>query len=121
MVVQVNDLMEKSVHDEKRLRKAELVALQSQINPHFLYNTLDTVVWMARSGDQNGVVSMVTALTRFFRISLSKGRDFIPLRDELAHVESYLTIQHTRYENMLNYRVEVDEDCLDIQVPKRIL
>ena len=121
MVVQVNDLMVKSVHDEKRLRKAELVALQSQINPHFLYNTLDTVVWMARSGDQNGVVSMVTALTRFFRISLSKGRDFIPLRDELAHVESYLTIQHTRYENMLNYRVEVDEDCLDIQVPKRIL
>ena len=121
MVVQVNDLMEKSVHDEKRLRKAELVALQSQINPHFLYNTLDTVVWMARSGDQNGVVSMVTALTRFFRISLSKGRDFIPLRDELAHVESYLTIQHTRYENMLNYRVEVDEGCLDIMVPKLIL
>ena len=121
MVAQVNELMEKSVQDEKRLRRAELVALQSQINPHFLYNTLDTVVWMARNGNQSGVVSMVTALTRFFRISLSKGRDFIPLSDELAHVESYLTIQRTRYENMLNYRVSVDEGCSDIQVPKLIL
>ena len=121
MVAQVNELMEKSLQDEKRLRKAELVALQSQINPHFLYNTLDTVVWMARSGNQEGVVSMVTALTRFFRISLSKGRDFIPLRDELAHVESYLTIQRTRYEDVLSYRVEVDEGCLDIMVPKLIL
>ena len=121
MVAQVNSLMEKSVQDEKKLRKAELVALQSQINPHFLYNTLDTVVWMARSEDKVGVINMVTALTRFFRISLSKGRDFIPLRDELAHVESYLTIQKTRYESMLSYEMKVDEACLGIEVPKLIL
>ena len=121
MVAQVNDLMAKSVQDEKKLRKAELIALQSQINPHFLYNTLDTVVWMARDGDREGVIHLVTVLTRFFRISLSKGRDFISLRDELAHVSSYLAIQKIRYDSVLNYNVAVDEACMAVEVPKIIL
>lgn len=121
MVVRLHELMEKSLRDESRRRKAELVALQSQINPHFLYNTLDAVIWMARREDTVGIINMVTALTRFFRISLSKGKDFIPLTDELAHVASYLTIQQTRYQEKLRYELAVEDECLDVQVPKLIL
>ena len=121
MVSRLHELMEKSLQDESRRRKAELVALQSQINPHFLYNTLDTVVWMARQSDTAGIVSLVTALTHFFRISLSKGREFIPLCDELAHVTSYLTIQKVRYQSTLRYEVDVEEGCMEVLSPKLIL
>lgn len=121
MVSRLHELMEKSLQDESRRRKAELIALQSQINPHFLYNTLDTVVWMARQRDTEGIVGLVMALTHFFRISLSKGRDFIPLSDELAHVTSYLTIQKVRYQSTLQYQVEVEADCMSVLAPKLIL
>lgn len=121
MVSRLHELMEKSLQDESRRRKAELIALQSQINPHFLYNTLDTVVWMARQRDTEGIVNLVTALTHFFRISLSKGREFIPLSDELAHVTSYLTIQKVRYQSTLQYQVDVEADCMGVLAPKLIL
>ncbi len=121
MVSRLHEPMEKSLQDESRRRKAELIALQSQINPHFLYNTLDTVVWMARQRDTEGIFGLVMALTHFFRISLSKGRDFIPLSDELAHVTSYLTIQKVRYQSTLQYQVEVEADCMSVLAPKLIL
>lgn len=121
MVGRIHELLEKSVQDEAKLRRAELAALQSQINPHFLYNTLDAVIWMARKEDMQGVVNIVTTLTRFFRISLSKGKDFIPLADELAHVTSYLVIQKIRYQELLQYEIHVAKECMEILVPKLIL
>jgi two-component system sensor histidine kinase YesM len=87
--------------------------LQAQINPHFLYNTLDTIVWMAEAHKTAEVIEIVRALSSFFRIALSKGKDWISIRQEIEHVTSYLTIQKMRYRDILDYRIEVDEDILD--------
>ena len=96
-------------------------ALQAQINPHFLYNTLDTIVWMAESKKTNQVIEIVRALSSFFRISLSKGKDWISIREEIEHVRSYLVIQKMRYRDILNYKIEVDKDLLDGTILKLTL
>ncbi|MGO4376619.1 sensor histidine kinase, partial [Paenibacillus sp. MCAF20] len=93
MLGKIKALLDQSIREQKQIRKAELRALQAQINPHFLYNTLDSIVWMAEAGKNSQVIQLVQALSRFFRISLNKGRDWITLRDELEHVRSYLIIQ----------------------------
>lgn len=121
MVEQMDLLMKNIVKEQEIKRKTELDALQAQINPHFLYNTLDSIVWMIESERYDGATTMVTALARFFRISLSKGRNIITLRDELLHVENYLTIQNIRYKNKFNYRIEVDEEILDCASIKLIV
>ena len=112
--------------NEAYLRSYEIKALHSQINPHFLYNTLDTIVWMAEFNDSDKVISVTKALAQFFRLSLSKGQEMISLKDELDHVGQYLFIQKQRYDNQLNYEITSDEDLrvlgLDgFMVPKIIL
>ena len=99
--------------DQTALRKTELKALQAQINPHFLYNTLDSIQWMCESGNTESAVKMVGALAKLFRISISRGHELIPIRSELQHAESYLQIQSHRYKNQFSYSFDVQEECLD--------
>ena len=96
-------LMEKSVLDARNLRKAELRTLQAQINPHFLYNTLDAIIWKAEAGEKDEVIQLTSALSDFFRISLSSGAVWIPIRQGKKHIEGYLKIQQTRYRDILDY------------------
>ena len=112
MVVKVQELMEKVRQEEISLRKTELNALQAQINPHFLYNTLDSIAWMCEEGRNREAVEMTNALAKLFRISISKGHELIPLEKELQHAESYLKIQKFRYKNQFTYTMDVEEDCL---------
>lgn len=104
--------------EQKRLRKAELDLLQAQINPHFLYNTLDAIVWSAEAGNQKQVVSMVGSLSDFFRTSLNRGKEIITIREELQHVRSYLEIQQIRYQDILSYEISVPEDIFEYRIPK---
>jgi len=112
MVVQVQQLMDQVRQEEVTLRKTELKALQAQINPHFLYNTLDSIAWMCEEDRNEEAVEMVNALARLFRISISKGKELIPLEKELQHAESYLKIQNFRYKNQFTYQFDVDQGCL---------
>lgn len=109
MVGQMRKLTDDIVREHEQKQKSELNALQAQINPHFLYNTLDTIVWMIENDRQEDAARAITALARFFRISLSKGRNIIPVRDELEHVRNYLLIQEMRYKNKFRYAVECGE------------
>ena len=113
MVVRIQKLMTTVREEEVNLRKTELKALQAQINPHFLYNTLDSIAWMCEQGRSADAVNMVHALARLFRISISKGHELIPISRELEHAESYLQIQKDRYKNRFTYEFRVDEGCLD--------
>jgi len=121
MTDQIVILMENIKENEKFLRAYEINALHSQINPHFLYNTLDTIVWMAEFGDSEKVIAVTKSLAQFFRISLSSGKEMISLEDELDHVKHYLFIQKQRYEDHLTYKIECDESLYNRQVPKIIL
>ena len=118
MIERINALLTQVRDEEESLRSAELELLQSQINPHFLYNTLDTIVWLAEAGDQQQVVKMVGNLSDFFRTSLNGGRDIITLRDELRHVSSYLEIQSVRYQDILDYEIDVPEELYYNSIPK---
>ena len=113
MVLRIQQLMTTVREEEVNLRKTELKALQAQINPHFLYNTLDSIAWMCEQGRNDDAVRMVHALARLFRISISKGHELIPIRREIEHAESYLQIQKYRYKNQFTYSFDVDPDCLD--------
>lgn len=114
MAERIQVLMDDIVTEHESKRKSEFDTLQSQINPHFLYNTLDIIVWMIENEQKNEAVKVVTALARFFRISLSKGKSIIPVRDELEHVRNYLMIQQMRYKNKFTYRIEPEEDTLEL-------
>ena len=105
LVDQMRKLTDDIVREHEEKQKSELNALQAQINPHFLYNTLDTIVWMIENEREEDAARAVTALARFFRISLSKGRNIIPVRDELEHVRNYLLIQEMRYKNKFRYEI----------------
>jgi two-component system sensor histidine kinase YesM len=121
MISQIRDLLNAKMLEQENLKKAELRTLQAQINPHFLYNTLDTIVWMAEAQKTDQVIEIVRALSSFFRIALSKGRDWISLRQELEHVQSYLTIQKMRYRDILDYKLDIDESLLDSTILKLTL
>ncbi len=118
MIDKINELMEQNKLEQIRLRKAEFEILQSQINPHFLYNTLDTIVWLAEAGQQEKVVSMVESLSGFFRASLNQGRDIVSIKEELVHVRSYLEIQQVRYQDILDYKIDVPEELNKYLIPK---
>ena len=106
----------------KYLREYEIKALHSQINPHFLYNTLDTIIWMAEFEDNEKVISITKSLANYFRLSLSNGHEKIPLKDEIMHTKEYLFIQKQRYEDKLSYFFNIeDESLLSIEVPKIII
>ncbi len=104
--------------EQKQLRKAEFELLQAQINPHFLYNTLDAIVWSAEAGNNKQVVKMVGSLSDFFRTSLNKGKEIVTIKEELQHVRSYLEIQQIRYQDILSYDIDVDEAIYDYRIPK---
>lgn len=112
MVGRIQQLMTTVREEEIDLRKTELKALQAQINPHFLYNTLDSIAWMCERGKNADAVQMVHALARLFRISISRGHELIPIEKELQHAEAYLQIQKYRYKNQFTYHFTVDEGCL---------
>jgi two-component system sensor histidine kinase YesM len=112
MIGKIRQLLESKMKEQENLKKAELRALQAQINPHFLYNTLDTIVWMAQANKTGQVVDIVQALSNFFRIALSKGKDWITIEQEIEHIRSYLTIQKLRYHDILEYKIEADDDIL---------
>ena len=121
MAIQIRVLMDDIVTEHEAKRKQEFDTLQSQINPHFLYNTLDIIVWMIENEQKNEAVKAVTALARFFRISLSKGKSIITVRDELEHVRSYLMIQHMRFKNKFTYEIQAEEECMELTSLKLIL
>jgi two-component system, sensor histidine kinase YesM len=121
MVTRIKALMGEIVHEQEAKRKSELKALQMQIHPHFLYNTLESVIWMAENGKNKEVVTMVSALSKLFRISLYKGMDSIPVEQELAHVQNYLIIQKMRYRDKINYQIEADEEAKKCMTIKLIL
>ena len=121
MADRIQGLMEKQRQDQQSLHRAELELLQAQINPHFLYNTLDSIVILAESQREEDVVNMVTSLSTFFRNSLSRGEDVISLRAELKQAQSYLEIQQIRYSDILTYSIDVPEEMQDCPVPKLIL
>ena len=118
MIEQISILLDRVRDEEESLRKTELELLQAQINPHFLYNTLDTIVWLAEGGDQEKVVSMVGSLSDFFRTSLGQGKDVVTVKDEIKHVVSYLEIQQVRYQDILDYSVDIPEEIHDCLIPK---
>jgi two-component system sensor histidine kinase YesM len=121
MLDQIEDLIQRVYIEQQSKRNAELKILQEQIKPHFLYNTLDTISWMARDHEASDIVRLVDALTSMFRIGLSHGKDFISVREEFTHVSNYLYIQKIRYKDKLSYTVDVADGLHDYQVPKLIL
>ncbi|MDO4271311.1 MAG: sensor histidine kinase [Eubacteriales bacterium] len=121
MADQLGELIDSRIADQRSLRKAELRTLQAQITPHFIYNTLDTIVWLAQQKEHEAVVDITMALTQFFRISLSGGSDYITVDRELSHVESYLKIQAVRYESIMRYRIDVEDELRKYQILKLLL
>ena len=113
MVLRIQQLVSTVRQEEINLRKTELKALQAQINPHFLYNTLDSIAWMCEQGRSGDAVKMIHALARLFRISISRGHELIPIAREIEHAENYLEIQKYRYKNQFTYSFDVDPGCLD--------
>ena len=118
MTHRIRELMEQNIQEQEQKRKIELKALQSQINPHFLYNTLDSIIWMIRSEEYEGAGKMVSLLAKFFRISLSQGKDMIPLEKELEHASSYLAIQNIRFKDKFEFQIEADPALLKYLCPK---
>ena len=118
MIDKINELLEQVTTEQIRLRKAEFELLQAQINPHFLYNTLDAIIWLAEAGEQKRVVGMVRNLSDFFRTSLNQGKDINSIKEEMLHVKSYLEIQHVRYQDILSYDIEVPETLYIYSIPK---
>ena len=121
MAKRIKALMQDIVTEHESKRKSEFDTLQSQINPHFLYNTLDIIVWMIENEQKQEAVAVVTALARFFRISLSKGKSIITVRDEQEHVRNYLTIQQMRFKNKFTYHIDAKEDVMELVSLKLIL
>lgn len=108
MMMKIKELMNQIVVEQEFKRKSELNALQAQINPHFLYNTLDSIIWMAESKKHDEVILMTSALAKLFRASLSKGQELIPIATEIEHITSYLKIQQMRYQDKIEFTVHID-------------
>ena len=120
-VHKINQLMDDVLTEQEEKRRSELNALQSQINPHFLYNTLDSVVWMIEGGHNQGAVYMIRQLASLMRISISRGRTIIPIKNEIRHAESYMNIQQVRYKNTFTVSYEIPEEIKDLCTVKLIL
>lgn len=121
MIREIKKLMQEITDKEKDLRRSEIRTLHSQINPHFLYNTLDTIVWMAEFNDSEKVIEITKALAKFFRLSLSEGSELTTVQNELDHVRQYLFIQKERYGEQLVYKIDCDPSILQVKMPKIIL
>ena len=121
MAEQINVLIQKNIEEQQNIQKAEMKALQAQITPHFLYNTFDTIIWLAEEEKTEEVVKITKAFSEFLRISLSRGHEWITIAQELDHIKNYLTIQKIRYADILNYEIDVDEEILDYKIIKLVL
>lgn len=121
MLGKIKTLLNQSIKEQEHIQKAELRTLQAQINPHFLYNTLDSILWMAESGKNDAVILLVKALSQFFRVSLNKGKDWITLSNEVEHVQSYLTIQQMRYRDILTYEINIPQELMSTTILKMSL
>ncbi len=121
MLTRLNEQMQEGQQKQESLRKTELALLQAQINPHFLYNTMDTIIWLIEAERTDDAVTMVSNLSNFFRHSLSKGEDVISLAEEQRHVESYLQIQKARYQDILTYTIDIDPALQGVMLPKLTL
>jgi two-component system sensor histidine kinase YesM len=121
MVNKIRTLMSEIIHEQEQKRRLELEALQAQINPHFLYNTLNSVVRMVGMSRNEEVITMITSLSRLFRISLSQGKTIITVREELEHAHHYLTIQQMRFKRKFNFSMNADEDTLECLTLKLVL
>jgi len=118
LIDKMNELIEQVKNEQINMRKAEFEVLQAQINPHFLYNTLDAIVWLAEAGDRGQVINMVGNLSDFFRTSLNDGKTVISIREEIQHVNSYLNIQGVRYQDILTFEIDVPEEIMKYRIPK---
>ena len=121
MTLRIHELMEQNVHEQEEKRKSELKALQSQINPHFLYNTLDSIIWMAEGKKNEEVVLMTASLARLLRQSISNEDEVVPIANEVEYARGYLTIQKMRYKDKLEFQIEVDSSILYIPLIKLVL
>lgn len=121
MVSKIKQLMNQIVLEQEAKRKSEFDALQAQINPHFLYNTLDSIVWMAENDNKRDAITMVTSLAKLFRISISKGKNIISVEEELNHIKNYMIIQKIRYKNKFEFSIDVQDEVLKYKTVKLIL
>lgn len=121
MAESMEKLFQKIKEDEQKMRQLDLRLLQEQINPHFLYNTLDTIVWLIEGDKADEAVNMVVTLSDFFRLVLSRGKEFISLSEEKQHISSYLEIQEVRYRDILEYQIEIDPALYQYEIPKLTL
>ena len=121
MTERIHTLMEENVYEQKQKRKSELKALQAQINPHFLYNTLDSIIWMSEAGQSDEVVEMTSALAKLLRQSISNDHEQVELGQEMEYVKNYLTIQKMRYQDKLEYTIEVDPQVRHVMIVKLVL
>ena len=121
MVGHLKRQIDKNTEQEKQRRRTELALLQAQINPHFLYNTLDTIIWLIESGEITEAVTMVSSLSNFFRFSLSRGKSVITLAEEEQHIRSYLEIQQMRYRDLMEYKIDIPDQLKYYILPKLTL
>ena len=117
----LEEMVEKIKADERKMRRADLRLLQEQINPHFLYNTLDTIVWLIEGNSSDKAVNMVMSLSEFFRLVLSKGKEYITIQEEEFHIRSYLEIQQVRYHDILDYEIRIPEELYPYKIIKLTL
>ncbi|MCG8498887.1 MAG: sensor histidine kinase [Firmicutes bacterium] len=121
MLDKLNKLIRENTDKQRRIRVEELKALQAQIKPHFLYNTLDNVYWMAQLIDAKEICNILSALANYYRISLSKGTETIKIKEEIRHVENYMTIQKIRYANKIDFGIQIPDEILDMYIVKLTL
>lgn len=121
MTERIHTLMDENVYEQKQKRKSELKALQAQINPHFLYNTLDSIIWMSEAGQNDEVVEMTSALAKLLRQSISNDHEQVELIQEMEYVRNYLTIQKMRYQDKLEYSIEIEPDVRHVEIVKLVL
>lgn len=121
MVTKLNEQTALNNQEQEHLRSLELSLLQAQINPHFLYNTLDAMIWLIETGNNDQAVEMVSSLSTYFRSFLSNGKDIITLQEDVLHVKSYLQIQQMRYKDVLNYKIKLTPALGNCLIPKMTL
>ena len=121
MAFKLEQLIEQNRREQENLKKSELRTLQAQITPHFLYNTLDAIVWLAEAGQASQVIEITNSLSDFFRISLNNGKDWVSIQEEWEHLQGYLTIQKIRYRDILRYELELDENLKEQKMLKLLI
>ena len=121
MAEKISDLIDANILEQKNLQKSEMKALQAQITPHFLYNTLDTIIWLAEGKQYDQVISVTRNFSSFFRTSLNRGKEWTTVREELEHIRNYLTIQKIRYRDILDFSIDCDANMVEKRMLKLLL